>query len=238
MTEQKSYYAIIPANVRYDKDLPANAKLLYGEITALCNERGYCWAENKYFADLYGVSKTSISKWISALCEKGYIRSRLIYKEGSKEIDNRYLTIVNGPIEEKLNTPQRKVNGGVEEKLKDKSFNNTPNTTLNNKNNIYLSEFETLWELYPNKKGRKDAERYYIKARKNGVTFEEVKQGIENYCTQIKAKNTEKEFIKHGSTWFNQGCWTDEYDFTPKGSTTSQPAKQETELKWGGKGIL
>ena len=64
MEDFKSYYAIIPANVRYDKDLPANAKLLYGEITALCNEKGICWATNDYFAKLYDVSKTSISKWI------------------------------------------------------------------------------------------------------------------------------------------------------------------------------
>ena len=57
---QKNFYAIIPAFVRYDKDLQPNAKLLYGEITALTNEKGFCWAENEYFANLYNVSTTSI----------------------------------------------------------------------------------------------------------------------------------------------------------------------------------
>ena len=75
MEERPNYYAIIPANIRYDADLTANAKLLYGEITALCNEKGYFWATNEYFANLYGVSKTSISKWISSLIQKEYIFS-------------------------------------------------------------------------------------------------------------------------------------------------------------------
>lgn len=121
---QKNYYAIIPANIRYDKELTPNAKLLYGEITALCNEKGYCWAGNSYFAELYGVSKVSISKWINQLVEKGYITSEIEYKEGSKEIFNRYLRIVNDPIKEKLNTP-------IKEKFKDNitSFNTTSNTT-------------------------------------------------------------------------------------------------------------
>ena len=84
--DEKSYYAIIPASVRYDKRLTANAKLLYGEITALCNEQGYCWASNDYFASLYEVSKQSISHWIKQLCDYGYIKSSLIYSEGTKEI--------------------------------------------------------------------------------------------------------------------------------------------------------
>ena len=121
---KRSYYAIIPANVRYDESIRPNAKLLYGEITALCNERGYCWASNQYFAELYKVSKTSISLWIKDLIHGGYITTELVYKEGSKEILHRYLRIVNDPTQQKLNTP-------IEEKLKDNntSFNNTTNNT-------------------------------------------------------------------------------------------------------------
>lgn len=129
---KKSYYAIIPANVRYDTELPANAKLLYGEITALCNEKGYCWAGNDYFAKLYKVSKTSVSKWISKLIENGYITSEIIYREGSKEILHRYLRIVNDPIQEKLKRSITKVKEPMKEKLID---NNTVNNTSNNTNN-------------------------------------------------------------------------------------------------------
>lgn len=137
MIETKSYYAIIPANVRYDKELTANAKLLYGEITALCNEKGYCWASNSYFSELYSVSKVSISKWINQLIEKGYLGSEIIYKEGSKEILNRYLRIVNDPIKEKFNTP-------IKEKFKD---NNTVfNNTINNNNNAF--DFKNLFDYY------------------------------------------------------------------------------------------
>ena len=35
---QVNYYAIIPATVRYDKDLKPAEKLLYGEVTALANK--------------------------------------------------------------------------------------------------------------------------------------------------------------------------------------------------------
>ena len=68
-----SYYAIIPAHVRYDATLPPNAKLLYGEITALCSVEGFCWASNVYLAKLYGVNVRSIQNWIDALRLAGHI---------------------------------------------------------------------------------------------------------------------------------------------------------------------
>ena len=89
----KAYYAIIPANVRYDKDLTPNAKLMYGEITALCNEKGYCWASNSYFAELYKSSNRTVSRWISQLADKGYIKLEIIYKENTKEVLERRIYI-------------------------------------------------------------------------------------------------------------------------------------------------
>ena len=135
---QRNYYAIIPANVRYDADLTANAKLLYGEITALCNERGYCWASNSYFAELYKVSKNTASRWIQQLIEKGYIDSEMHYKEGSKEVESRILTIAT-PIHKNGYTPPQKRGGGTHKNedtppLKNGEDNNTSfNNTSNNK---------------------------------------------------------------------------------------------------------
>ena len=126
--QQRAYYAVIPATVRYDKTLPANAKLLYGEITALCNESGYCFASNQYFADLYGVSKQSVSSWISTLIAKGYLTSEIQYKEGSKEILNRYLRLFEYPIQENLNTP-------IQKNPKDNNKNNINNYINNSLNN-------------------------------------------------------------------------------------------------------
>ncbi|MBV6372500.1 helix-turn-helix domain-containing protein [Enterococcus casseliflavus] len=132
----RSYFAIIPADVRYDKKLTANAKLLYGEITALANEKGYCWAGDRYFAELYGVSKTTIQSWLKALTDNGYITKELIYREGTKEILNRYIRIVVYPTQENLGTP-------TQENLRDNntSFNNTFNKT-------YKEEVDTSSRKY------------------------------------------------------------------------------------------
>lgn len=119
--DNPGYYAIIPSTVRYDSRLSANAKLLYGEITSLCNEFGYCYATNTYFAELYGVTKVSISKWINQLIEYGYIVSKLEYVENSKEIKQRYLFVNDAytPIKEKFNTPLRKIKYPIKEKFKE-----------------------------------------------------------------------------------------------------------------------
>ena len=87
---------------------------------------------------------------------------------------------------------------------------------VNSPDSEYEKEFEQLWELYPNKKSKKKALGYYINARKKGTTYEEIESGLYNYLDYIKNDKVEVQFIKHGSTWFNQECWNDEYLFREK----------------------
>ena len=96
------------------------------------------------------------------------------------------------------------------------------------KNQQYISEFEDLWALYPNKKGKDKAKTSYIKARKSGVTFEEIEQGVKNYAEECRLKKLEKQYIRHGSTWFNNKGWQDEYDLkADKPNTTKQQEEEK-----------
>lgn len=90
---EPSYYAVIPANVRYDTRLSPLAKLLYGEITCLCQKEGFCWATNAYFERLYQKSKWQIVRMINQLTEFGYITKEIEYYENTKQVKKRLLRL-------------------------------------------------------------------------------------------------------------------------------------------------
>jgi len=94
--KQPSYYAIIPATVRYDERLKYAERLFYGEITSLIGKEGYCFASNSYFARLYGVIPGTISRWISHLIKLGYIKEELIRNEKNAITERRiYITDIS-----------------------------------------------------------------------------------------------------------------------------------------------
>lgn len=91
MNEQKqpSYYAIIPSEVRYCEELKYPERLLYREITALAGKEGYCFATNKYFAELYHVIPGTISRWISHLENLGFVKVEIVKDENNQIIERR-----------------------------------------------------------------------------------------------------------------------------------------------------
>jgi len=155
MKNQPNYYAIISAEVRYDKNLTANSKLLYAEITALLNMNGECFATNKYFANLYGKSIVTISKWVSELVANGYVSTYYTYKQGTKEIDRRYISILKGGIKEKEGE-------GIKENFKDNNTSINNNITYsNNKVRFKKPTIIEIKEYCTERKNNVDSETFY-----------------------------------------------------------------------------
>ncbi len=136
---EPSYYSVLPAEVRYHAKLSASAKLLFSEITALCNKGGTCWASNAYFARLYKAHTSTISGWIAELIQEGFIESYLEEKK-------RVLAIVKRrSLRENTTTPGQKDEGGMGEKAKQ---NNTSINIKVNTNSDWLKNAVKTYSLF------------------------------------------------------------------------------------------
>ena len=136
-----NYYSVIPAAVRYDKSIPAAAKLLYGEISALIGPEGYCYASNTYFAELYGVAEETISRQLAKLGKAGHIVRELIKDADGQIIQRKIFLRVSAPegqqetppIDEIVNTSPQKDQEGIDEKVKETNLSITNNRKENKK---------------------------------------------------------------------------------------------------------
>ena len=140
--ENPSYFAIIPADVRYDKRLKANEKLMYGEITCLANKLGYCFSTNNYFAELYDVTPQAISGWIKNLEKCGYITCE--YLHNGTEIKERRIRIVkdtNSTNNEEGNST--KLEKGINKSLKGYKQKFKDNNTSSNNTSTKVKKQNT-----------------------------------------------------------------------------------------------
>ena len=134
--EIPNYYAIIPASVRYDSNLNNGEKILYGEITALSNKTGVCYSSNTYFARLYKVHPSTISRWITNLKKNNYID--ITYLKENKEIIYRVLRLKGIALKKHL----------LQKEQEGYCINSKENNTSNNNiddNNEKKEMFEYDW---------------------------------------------------------------------------------------------
>lgn len=142
-------------------------------------------------------------------------KQMLIYDEASKKY------VVDTNAKQMLRENRIEENRIEENRVEESSIDNNQQelsalTPIQSDNSILSkkdleNEFEKLWSIYPNKKGKEQAKNKYILARKHGTTYEEIEQGLNNYINYCNVEKTDVKFIKHGSTWFNQKCWNDDY---------------------------
>lgn len=141
LEQQPGYYSILTASVRYDKDLNANEKILFSEITALSNKYGYCTASNKYFSNLFQADERSIRRWVSNLKQHGYIKINLITKD--KEIIARRIYPMSGGGDRNVRGYGQKCPEGGDRNV---LYNNTSNNNTSNNNILSGKEPDTTPE--------------------------------------------------------------------------------------------
>lgn len=188
----------------------------------------YLWAMpddwNFYVDEVAKHSKDKVDALQTGLAELesyGYLKRTMTKNKGrfngmSWELSDTGILTVNRKNRPTENTVDGKLRPTENPVLQNK--NNTKEKLITKQKDNKSSEkeiqedFEKLWKLYPNKKGKKNAFAAYKRAVKKGVTNKEIQDGIVKYKKQIEVQGTEPRFIAQGSTWFNQERWNDEYD--------------------------
>ncbi|PTF12794.1 helix-turn-helix domain-containing protein [Staphylococcus devriesei] len=205
MKEQPNYYSIIPAHVRYDKELKPMEIIMYGELTALSNKYGYSYASNNYFAELYNVHKKTVSTWISHLKEKGYIDTVVIRDENMTITERRIYITAPYPLNHGEGYPQK--NGEPIHKKTEENNTRENNTSINSDSDtsqifqLVSKELEMIQS--PLKVQELEDELNLIKGNKLEITTVAI-----NYCKQNKKGIN--YLIKVLKNWNNEGVDTKE----------------------------
>lgn len=232
------YYAVIPASVRYDDQISANAKLLYGEISALIGGEGFCYASNAHFAELYRVSERTVTGWITALKKGGYITVELV-RDDTGQVTSRklYLTAsaVDGqPLENIFYTPRKNFQEGIEKNFQytNTGVNNTPlsppegggqsgkrgkrSPQYKAQAEILTERFEKFWDFYRthipadcNAGNRQKAIRAWDKLAPSDKLVTTMAGAL---AVQVKSQTWLSGIgVPHASTWLNNHGWEDDW---------------------------
>ena len=209
---------MIPAQVRYATDIPSGAKLLYGEISSLTDARGYCFASNKYFAELYGVGIRTVQRYLDALKNAGLIRitdgeggtdQRKIFagvnplSDPHDKIDTGDDKIDTAPVTE-LSPPYNELNK-KEEQIPQKP----PRGRAAKKAPDHLpEEFDRLWKAYPRGDDKQGAIREWDRLKPDEATIFAMKSAL---LLQMQTDEWQRGIgIPYFCRWLSHRRWEDE----------------------------
>ena len=220
-----AYYAIIPAKVRYDPELRPNAKLLYAEITALANERGYCFATNGYLADLFGITDRTARDLIAQLCERGYISVDVVRDE-SKAVTERRLyvdtpRVAEAPPEKNFHPSGKKSPDPPEKNFRVYKNNNTRENIppivpqggrcrreIKKTADWKPERFEGFWKFYPRGENKQGAIRAWDRLQPSDELIAQMAIALKR---QTQTESWRQGIgIPYASTWLNNARWEDD----------------------------
>lgn len=235
-----SYFSILTADVRYDVSLSDFAKLLYSDITALCNHRGYCNATNDYFATRFCKSKRTISATVTALADAGYILIEIERNEKNEILERKIWVQTNAratvekaqiPIEENFHRYGENLPDPMEENFY--IYNRKNNTSKNNTPIVPKEDdglFDEFWSAYPKHVAQQPARKAFARLHPNRELLDKMLNALQ---WQKQTENWQRDghrYVPNPATWLNGRRWEDEPEEQPP--TSPQPSPEGSKRKW------
>lgn len=241
-------------------DMPVTARLLYYDLAMRADDDGFVNSPKKIMrmigASQDDLSILILRKFIIPFDTgivvikhwkiHNYIRKDMYhetkYKEEKCQLtldeNNAYTLPVTNPLQEcnevrdeSVTSPSTQVRLGKVSLGKDRLGEDRSGNILEHSAQDSVKErFEYLWNLYPNKKGKKQALAAFQRALKKGTTIDQIRDGIKAYVRYINESKIDSKYVKQGSTFFQQEAWND--DWTPQKPKDSLGSYLEEMQSW------
>lgn len=220
--QRPGYWAVIPAQVRYDPELPPNAKLLYAEISSLTDAAGYCFASNAYFQNLYGWAERTVQNLLRVLQRQGYIRiadgnggagRRKIYA-GINPLGENPAKIC-GVTPQKFAPPPAKICTHI--KKDNRKENKSPQSPPGGSegSDIWDPEaFERFWQLYPKKRDKAKCIKEWNKLKADRKLMRVMSAALGRQMASEEWQRDNGRAIPYPCRWLSHRRWEDELTVT------------------------
>ena len=242
------YWAVLPADVRYDPALPPMARLLYAEISALTDQQGYCYASNAYLQRVFELSERTLQRHLRVLEARGFLR----VENGDGGRGRRKIFAGINP----MNRNPDKNDGVVRNPDKNDGVTPTKMTGSNSyQDNISIQppkapqgaargskckavwkpeRFEKFWDYYPrmsdgSKPAKARAARAWDKLKPDDATIRAMATALQR---QMQSELWSRGVgIPYASSWLNARRWEDDWQ-PPEDPEAEDFAGEEDLPEW------
>lgn len=244
------YWAVLPAAVRYAPELPAAAKILYAEISALTGETGYCFATNAYFCGLYKITERTLQNHLRALAALGMISiedgdggkgRRKIYA-GINPLHNpaNFCGVDANPAEICGDTPQKSAGGTIDQD----NLSNPPIAPKRGRRENKEApdwkpeRFAGFWKFYPLHKSKQAAIRAWDRLKPSDELLAVIGQALKRQIAEERAKAERQhrpfEWKLYAATFLNDARWEDETEAALPASDAAriEAMRKEADRQW------
>ena len=228
------YWAVLPADVRYDPDLPPMARLLYAEISSLTDQTGFCYASNAYFLRVFEIAERTLQRHLRVLEEHGYLRIEDgDGGHGRRKIFTGINPLNTNPVKNDGVTPTEMTGPPVKNVTQNKTETKTGEQTplsppRGGGDPIWDPEaFERFWKLYPKKRDKAKAIREWNRLKADRKLMRKMSAALGAQMASEEWQRDNGRAIPYPCRWLSHRRWEDELTVA-----MPAPAPREEAVEW------